>query len=204
MARAHAFPVTFGTLRDHEVRPMRTNDACDFTTEQQRGLDLTVGPAKECDIRHSQLTTSSTLFGLANFLAFFTSVRGTIATGVARSDEAIRNIDALTGQSCNRSGGTKIDIIRVSDYNEGAFYGLAVLEDGQRLLLFAHSTESSLVGSQLARSFKCGSFEKTSTIGRLSPKRRMITSASIIWFHSNKETTTPVEPARAVRPERCR
>ena len=31
-----------------------------------------------------------------------------------------------------------------------------------------------------------------------------MTSASTIWFHSSSETTTPVDPARAVRPERCR
>ena len=38
-------------------------------------------------------------------------------------------------------------------------------------------------------------------MGRFRFNRRMMTSASIAWFHSNKETTTPVEPARAVRPE---
>jgi hypothetical protein len=108
---------------------MRTNYSRDFTTQQQRGLHLAVGPAKECDIRHSDLATGSALFGLSNFGTLFTSERGSVTASVTRSDEAIRNIDALSGQSCNRSGRTKVNIIRISNNNECAFYGLVVLED---------------------------------------------------------------------------
>src|SRR5664280_2326475 len=86
--------------------------------------------------------------------------------------------------------------------DQRALDGLVVLEDRKNSLplLLAHRTESSIVGSQFAKSFKRGSFEKTSTIGRFKASRFMVTWASIIWFHSNSDTTTPVDPARAVRP----
>ena len=59
-------------------------------------------------------------------------------------------------------------------------------------------------GVQATRSARRGSLENISTMGIRIPMRVWMRSISRTWFHWTSDTTSPAEPARAVRPERCR
>ena len=77
-------------------------------------------------------------------------------------------------------------------------------EIGGRAEPFLDSPGLGQAGSHVSSLARLGSFEKTSGIGRFRPSRFCSLPISSTWFHRTSETTMPLAPARAVRPERCR
>jgi hypothetical protein len=59
-------------------------------------------------------------------------------------------------------------------------------------------------GCQPERSASRGSLEKISSMGATRPRRFWILSTSRIWSQRTRVATTPLPPARAVRPDRWR
>ena len=97
VARANAFEVALRALGDDEVRPTFADDAREGLAQLESRFHLAVRPAQERQVGDPHRQGRRRLFRFANVRALLPGVRRIISPGVTRGDEAVRDVDAVTG-----------------------------------------------------------------------------------------------------------